>query len=108
MMDATFTAVVRLREQNLSIKEISRRLKISEQKVRKILVTAGFIETEESRLFQQGYSIEEICGMLGKKQSCVCSRLPYSKGIYFAEYPTKNAIAIRKCKARKKAKASQE
>ena len=39
MMDATYTAVSRLWEQQLSQKEISRRLGISEQKVRKILIT---------------------------------------------------------------------
>lgn len=40
-MDALVTAALRLHEQGLSIAGIARRLKISEQKVRKILITAG-------------------------------------------------------------------
>lgn len=40
-MDALFTSVVRLSEQGLSLKKISKQLNISEQKARKILITAG-------------------------------------------------------------------
>lgn len=50
MMDATFTAVARLHEQELLQLEIARRLKISEQKVGEILLTIEEIETEDSRL----------------------------------------------------------
>ena len=56
MMDATFQSVLRLWEQDISQKQIARRLRISPQKVCKILVTAGAIETEESKLQKQGLS----------------------------------------------------
>lgn len=102
MMDATFTAVLRLWEQDCSQKEIARRLNLSEQKVRKILVTAGAIETEESKLYAKGYTAAQIMELTGKSDSAVCSRIPYSKGMYSAEYPTINALRIRKCRQKQK------
>lgn len=98
MMDATIQSVIRLWEQELSQKEISRRLKISEQKVCKILVTVGAIETEESRMIKSGLTVSEIAEKLGKSEKSVICRIPYEKGIYNAEYPTINAIRIRKCR----------
>ena len=95
MMDATFTAVLRLWEQELSQKEIARRLNVSEQKVRRILLTAGAIETDESRLFASGMSVSDIAAKLGKSEKAVVQRLPYSKGMYNAEYPTANALRMR-------------
>lgn len=98
MMDATIQSVIRLWEQELSQKEISRRLKISEQKVCKILVTVGAIETEESRMIKSGFSVWEIAEKLEKSEKSVICRIPYKKGIYNAEYPTINSIRIRKCR----------
>lgn len=95
-MDATFLAVSRLWEQNCSQSEIARRLKISQQKVRKILLTIGAISTEESELYAAGYTLEQIVGITGKSQDVVSSRLPYIKGAYNAEYPTIKALRIRK------------
>ena len=48
MMDVTYAAVLRLWKQEISQREIARRSKISQQKVRKILVTAGAVDTEEA------------------------------------------------------------
>ena len=96
MMDATFTAVSRLWEQGCSQKEICLRLNLSNSKVRKILVTIGAIETNESNLYAAGKTVEEIAEITGKTMHAVNSRIPYSKGIYNAEYPTINAMRIRK------------
>ena len=98
MLDATVTAVIRLYEQGVSVKEIARRLNIGNQKSMQILVTAGLVETDESRLQKQGKSVDEICELLGKSRKAVLPRLPYSKGQYNAEYPTINALRIRKCR----------
>lgn len=95
-MDATFTAVARLWEQKCTQREIANRLKISEPKVRKILISIGAIETDESRLFATGLSIEEIADMMGKSPKAVLGRLPYIKGQYGAEYPSINALCVRK------------
>lgn len=95
-MDATFTAVARLWKQKCSQREIANRLSISEPKVRKILITIGAIKTDESQLFATGLSIEEIADKLGKSPKAVLGRLPYTKGKYGAEYPSINALRIRK------------
>lgn len=100
-MDATFTAVARLWDQELSQKDISRRLNISEQKVRKILITIGAVETEESRLLKQGFTVDQIAEMTGKTKGAVSGRIPYDKGIYNAEYPSINALRIRRCRENK-------
>lgn len=95
-MDALYTAVIRLHEQGSSKKEISRRLNISHGKVTKILVTAGLIETEESRLYQSGMTVAQIADKLEKNENAVLCRIPYEKGMYNAEYPSINAMRIRK------------
>ena len=77
MMDATYTAVLRLWEQNPSMRDISRRLNISGGKVQKILVTAGALETDESKLYVQGKTVPEIAQILGKSEKAVFCRVPY-------------------------------
>lgn len=101
MMDALFTSVLRLWEQDCSQKEIAQRLNISEPKVRKILITAGAVETEESRLYAEGKTVAEIAALTGKTENAVMGRIPYSKGMYNAEYPTINALKIRKSRGSK-------
>lgn len=101
MMDATFQSVLRLWEQDISKKEIARRLRISHQKVCKILMTAGAIETEESKLQKQGLTVQQIAVRLDKSEKAVIARIPYDKGIYNAEFPSINALRIRKCRAQK-------
>lgn len=101
-MDVTVQSVLRLFEQGVSQKQICARLKLSHTKVTQILVTAGALETEESKLYAQGYTVEEIAQKLKKKPNSVKVRLPYSKGVYNAEYPTINALRIRKHRAAKK------
>jgi len=101
-MDATITAVIRLREQGCSLAEISRRLKISHNKVTQILVTAGLYNTEEARLYAQGLTVPEIAARLDKSEKSVRQRVPYSKGMYNAEYPTTNALKIRALRRKEK------
>lgn len=104
MMDATFTAVSRLWEQELSQKEIARRLNISESKVRKILITIGAIETDISRMYASGMTVDEIAEKIEVSVKAVNNHIPYQKGIYNAEYPSKNALKIRKCREKEKNK----
>ena len=82
MMDATFAAVARLWEQHCSVREIARRVKISEAKVNKILLTIGAASSDDSKLLAAGLSVDEIAGRLGKSRKAVLARLPYSKGQY--------------------------
>lgn len=67
-MDATFLAVSKLWRQGYSLNEISRKMQISLQKTRKILITLGEIDTEEATLFRRGLTQKEIAEKLKKKQ----------------------------------------
>ena len=88
--------------QECSQKEISFRLHISTAKVRKILVTIGAIETEESRLYASGYTPEQISQLTGKTLGAVNARLPYTKCPYNQLHPTENALRIRKHRTKRK------
>lgn len=105
-MDALFTSVVRLHEQKVSNKKIAHQLGISEQKVRKILITAGAWSSPLSeaiaRMIKDGKDIDEIADALNISRNAVLSYMPYDRGMQGAEYPTINALRIRKCRAKKK------
>ncbi|WNX85810.1 helix-turn-helix domain-containing protein [Agathobaculum sp. NTUH-O15-33] len=105
-MDATIEAVSRLGSQNIAMKKISRRVGISEQKVRKILITLGQYSTSQSSniqdMYARGMSIKEIASALNMAENTILSYLPYQKGAYNAEYPTKNALKIRRCREKKR------
>lgn len=105
-MDALITSVLRLHEQGLSIKTIARQLKVSEQKVRKILITAGAWSSPTSRkvadLQAAGKSLDEIAAALGITRNAVLSYTPYDRGMQNAEYPSLNALRIRASRAKKK------
>lgn len=63
--------------QGCSPLEIGHRLNLSPARVRKTLITIGAIETEESKLYAQGKSIEEIAQILGRSIQRVRSCVPY-------------------------------
>lgn len=96
MMDATYTTILRLWEQDLTRNQIASRMGISKQKVSRVLITVGAVETEEAALYEQGYTVEQIMQELGKSRKAVITRLPYIRCMYDAEYPTMNAIKIRR------------
>ena len=88
-----------------SIKKVAALFRISEQKVRKVLIDAGEYESDMSvqvkDLHEQGFSVEDIADKLGVSKSAVSGYLPYSKGLYLGKNPSSNAIKIRKCRANK-------
>lgn len=97
-----YDSVSRLWQQECSQREISYRLRISQPKVRKILVTIGAIETEESRLYASGYTPEQISKLTGKTLGAVNARIPYAKCPYNQLHPTENALRIRKHRTKRK------
>ena len=101
-MDTLVTSVLRLNEQGLSVAGIARRLKISEQKTRKILITAGAWSSPLSLKIAKMKSIDEIAESLGITRNAVLSYTPYDRGMQGAEYPSVNALRIRACRAKKK------
>lgn len=109
-MDALFTSVVRLHEQGIANKVIARQLKISEQKVRKILITTGAwsspLSLKIQKMRKEGKSIGEIAEHLEITRNAVLSYLPYDRGMKNAEYPSKNALKIRASRARNKGESN--
>lgn len=107
MMDATYTSVLRLHEQGESVKTIAQRLIISESKVRRILITAGAYTSPTVEYIRShvaaGEPVEEIADALGISTKAVIGNMAYTKGMYGAEYPSKNALAIRRCRSKKTA-----
>lgn len=108
-MDALQQTVVRLFEQGLSIKKIAVRTDSSEQKIRKILISLGLYTSEIAKniadMTAQGMGIKQIADALGISQKAVQAHMPYIKGAYGKEYPSINALRIRKCRAKKVEKA---
>lgn len=88
-----------------SIAETARNFDISDQKVRRILIGAGVYVTPISKkvlnLYNEGVAPEEIGKRLKLSRSAVFASLPYTKGQYNADSPTKNAIQIRECRSKK-------
>lgn len=91
-----------------SIRETSRYFNLSTQKIRRILICCGIYRTELSdkvvALFEAGMDYNEIAKLLHVSKSTVYAYVPYTKGRYYTDNPTENAIRIRKCKAKKKKK----
>lgn len=91
-----------------SIKRVAALFRISEQKVRKVLIDVGEYESDMSvqvkDLYEQGFSVENIADKLGVSKSVVSGYLPYSKGLYLGENPSSNALRVRKCRAKNEIK----
>lgn len=94
--------IVKAYEDIKSMKKVAREFGISEAKVKKILVSKRVFESETSKrvieLSVAGKSAQEIAETLSISKSCVNMYLPYKKGVYGSEYPTINALRIRKCR----------
>ena len=93
--------------------ECSRRLQAAAEKfgytrskIRKILVTTGDYETEQTKLIQemeeQGRTVKEISEQLGISPATVSSSLPYRTLFYGSEEPSEHAAAVRQYRAYEK------
>lgn len=105
-MDTLVTTVIQTYESAQSLKQTARECRISEQKVRKILISAGAWSSPTSdrvaELHSAGKSIDEIADELRITRNAVLGYMPYDRGMQDAEYPTINALRIRQCRAKKK------
>ena len=108
-MEKLVEKVMKLSEQGDSLKEIARTVGISEQKVRRLLITNDGWSSpradEIRELAASGLTASEICDMLQLSRSTVFAYLPYTKGPHNSDNPTKNALAIRRFRERKKAQS---
>ena len=104
--------IVSAYESEEGIRAASRKLDVSEVKIRKVLITMGVYETERTReiakLWDQGLRYAEIAEVLGVSKSCVYANTPYEKGMYLGDNPTKNAIRVRRCKEKKKREQAEK
>ena len=87
-----------------TINETAEEFNVTPAKIRKILVTGGYYDTELYRsimeLRTQGLGAEEIAEKIGKKKVTVQSYLPYEKVIYMMEERSVNADRLRRFKER--------
>ena len=95
-----------------SIKGVASALNISEQTVRRTLITAGLYTSERAKRIQQLYSAgmptKDIAELLKISASAVSSYLPYKKGSRKDWGTTINAMRIKKCREKKKLAQAQK
>ena len=105
-MDKIEKLVLKLHNQECSVKEISRRCAISEYKVVKILCSFGAYHSPKAieimRLWKNGKLQDEIAKSLHISYHAVHRYIPYVRGVYLSEDPTENALRIRRCRENKK------
>lgn len=72
-----------------SITQIAKKLKVSEERVRRTLITEGLWTSRSAepiiKLFYEGKSVSEIAEQLTISEKTVQSYLPYSRGMYGGE-----------------------
>lgn len=95
-----------------SIRNTSIRFDINRNKVRKILVTMGEIEspiTEEAMAFRkQGMSIKEIAEELGVSVATVSTALPYEDKVDNSLDPSEHAADVREYRAYEKERSKRQ
>ena len=104
--DDAVKEIAALYRQCHSLRETARRLGISYQTARRIIISEG--ETQNGRatdihaMMIAGMKVPEIAEALGITQKTVRVYLAYSKGRYALTKPSENARRIRACRERKK------
>ena len=87
-----------------SLKAVASTLKLSEGKVRKILITEKIVEYERTNqaliLLKYGKTLSEVAYSLGISEKVLNNYLPYTKGEYMGDNPSENALKIRTCRKR--------
>ena len=90
-----------------SIREVAQAMNTTILTARKILITAGYYSTEQSRIVQtlheQGCDVQQIMDQTGLKRASVHAYLPYMKGKYNLMDVTLNAERRRTFRTRKAA-----
>lgn len=106
MPDINTSAIVSAYEAGTSMTEISRAHHISRQTVRRILIDAGAYSNTTTvyaqRRLDENADLDTIAAELGITRGALIQNLPHSRGLYGQDTATKNAIAIRAMRARRK------
>ena len=105
-MDALFKAVAEDYKKTKSMNETAEHLKISQAKVKKILITMGLYKTPLSvqiaRLVALGFNTQSIAAILKISAKMVSANMPYTKTVYNSDTPSENALKIRATRDRQK------
>lgn len=95
-----FEIISNLYRNGHNISDISKHCNFNKQKVRKILITTGDLETPLSKkinnMYDEGIQVAQIAEQLEMSVSMVNSYVPYQKGAYKSSTPSDNALRIRK------------
>lgn len=98
--------ILRTYNDTKSIKKTAEKAKMSEQAVRKLLISRGLYTNARIEqikgLAALGFSQKQIAEHLNISTSAVCSNFPYSRGTYLTNTKSRNALAIKKCRQRKR------
>lgn len=97
--------IIKMYQNGIGVKNIAAMHCISYEKTVKILVTAGVYTSEIydniKQLRDSRKSESEICKIMSITAGSLNRYTPYKKGLYNSEYPTINALRIRKCREKK-------
>ena len=89
---------------DVTINETAAEFGITAGKVKKILITGEYYDTEQyreiKRLTEQGMKVSEIAAEIGKSEVTVRSYLPYERVIYNLEERSVNADRLQRFKER--------
>lgn len=106
----TMDEVVAIYQDTESIKETARRMKMSQVKVRKILLTRGLWSSPRSaeinELLEEGKTVKEVADILGITPTAVQAYMPYSKAVYGE--PERSVAAVRAERYRERQKGFKE
>lgn len=106
MKQAQICRIISLYRDGMKIDAISKELGVAWEIVRKVLITNGEFRSPLSdkilAMHDSGMTSAEIAAELGMKKRSVWWYLPYSKGMYNGDSPSKNAIALRKIREKRR------
>ena len=86
VVDALYEQIISERKDGKSIAEIAKKLRTTQVRVQRVLITEGLWTSKRTRqiaeMRMQGMSIPEIAELLGKDEKTIQTFLPYSRGLY--------------------------
>lgn len=103
--------LIDLYRRHKSLLRVAKETGMSQAKAKKILVGVGAYSTPKIKkireMYSRGYGAEEIAKTLQIGVKAVNAYLPYTKGMYNTDNPTKNAENLRKWRKNKKEEIDQ-
>lgn len=109
--ESLYRAVLEDYKETKSVAKTSANLKVSQVKVRKVLITEGLWHSKTSDAVQeylaQGKKTDEIAQLLKTTVKAVQQYLPYTRGIYKGDFQSSDAVRSAEYRKRKKSSAEE-